>query len=112
MKTTTKTLEQTLNFVIANGAEIEEKLSGLGTIFASPEEIAVSDRHFYRQNKKAEKNTDTKSKGLKKTVVKGETRYYASKNIFKTVRGNWFEIRKNGDQYAIPKSRYIEFGIV
>jgi hypothetical protein len=84
----------------------------LGTIFASPEELAVMDRHADKKTKKAEKIADTKNKNLKKSVVKGETRYYASKNLFKTVRGNWFEIRKDGYEYAIPKSRYIEFGIV
>lgn len=111
MKTATKTFEQNLNFVIANGVEIEEKLTGLGTIFQTPEEIAISDRHSDKQAKKAEKIADTKSKKLKKSVVKGETRYYANKNVFRTVRGNWFEIRKNGEDYAIPKSRYVEFGV-
>ena len=108
---TAKTFEQTLNFVIANGADIEEKLSGLGTVFQTPEEMAVSDRHFATQAKKSEKIADNKNKNLKKCVVKGETRYYASKNLFKSVRGNWFEVRKDGNEYAIPKSKYSEMGL-
>jgi hypothetical protein len=83
----------------------------LGTILQTPEEEAITDRHFDKESKKAEKIADTKNKNFKKSVVKGETRYYASKNLFKTVRGNWFEIRKDGNEYAIAKSRYVEFGI-
>lgn len=103
--------EQDLNFVIANGADIEERLSGLGTIFQTPEEMAITDRHFDKESARLEKAADKTNKKLKKSVVKGETRYYASKNLFKTVRGNWFEVRKDGNEYAIAKSRYSEFGI-
>lgn len=84
----------------------------LGTVLETPEERAITDRHFIKEAKKAEKIADTKNTKLKKAVVKGETRYYAGKNLFKTVRGNWFEVRSNGDEYAIPKSRYVEFAIV
>lgn len=107
---TTK-FEQNLNRIIANGADIEEKLSGIGVVWQTAKERKITDSHFDKEAKKTEKAADSKNKNLKKSVVNGEIRYYKNKNLFKTVKGHWFEIRKDGYEYAIAKSRYAEMGL-
>jgi hypothetical protein len=99
---TRSTFEKQLNFVIANGDRIAE--NGLGTILPDKKSLKQSDRHFDKQNKISEKKADNQFSGLNKKIVGGETRYYLKSNIYCTVKGHWFETKKDGD-YSIPNPR-------
>ena len=99
------TLEATVNNIIANGARIEERMSGLGNILPfSPAKEARIDTMFAAAKAKrmAEGARDPALAGLDRRTVGGEVRYYKSATIYTPVelRGGvrrWFETRKDGD---------------
>jgi hypothetical protein len=95
-------LEQTINHVISNGARIAE--GGLGTILATPAQMAAADRFADKQAAKRDALAQTRLADCTRRVVDGEIRYYASATKFAVMgRANvvrWFEVR--GDNtYAI-----------
>lgn len=100
---TNETLEEIISHTISNGALIQERMSGLGTILpftgAKAAEIdAACERN--RRQKLAE--SEAELAGMEKRTVGGEVRYYKTATIYTPAikRGGvrrWFETRKDGD---------------
>lgn len=99
------TLEATVNNIIANGAIIQERMSGLGTVWPTKAQLAAADRHADKMKAAALASAEAELAGLDKRTVGGEVRYYKTATIYTPAvkRGGvrrWFETRKDGD-YAI-----------
>lgn len=99
------TLEATVNHIIANGAAIQERMSGLGTVWPTQAQLAAADKHSDKMKAAALASAESELAGLEKRTVGGEVRYYRTGAIYTPAvkRGGvrrWFETRKDGD-YAI-----------
>jgi len=93
------------NHVIANGAKIEERLSGLGTIWPTKAALDAADAFADSMRAKALAAAEIELAGMEKRMVGGEVRYYKTPTLYTPAvkRGGvrrWFEVRKDGD-YAV-----------
>ena len=96
-----------LDYIIANGAKIEERLSGLGTILPDAHKLAIADAAAdkVRARKLAEAAADTALADCDCRTVGGEVRYYRTPTqytpaISRCTPRVWFEVRADGD-YAL-----------
>jgi hypothetical protein len=94
-------LEGAINHAIVHGAQIQER--GLGTILPTRAGLAAADRHA---DAIAERDAELAARTLPQCTprtVGGERRYYATSNLYATVRNGrtrWFETRADGRDYA------------
>jgi len=99
------TLEATVNNIIANGAIIQERMSGLGTVWPTKAQLAAADAHSDKMKAAALACAEKELAGMDKRTVGGEVRYYKTATIYTPAvkRGGvrrWFEVRADGE-YAI-----------
>jgi len=102
---TNASLEATVNHIISNGAIIQERMSGLGTVWPTKVQLAAADAHSDKIKAAALADAEKELSGMDKRTVGGEVRYYKTETIYTPAvkRGGvrrWFESRKDGD-YAI-----------
>lgn len=72
----------------------------LGTILPTREGLAKSDSFFDDKMAEALRKARKECSGLYERCEQGEVRFYSDPTHYRNVRGNWFEIRKDGHYAA------------
>ena len=104
------TTEELLSHIIANGSKIEERLSGLGTIWPTKAEMEKADAFADSKRAEALRAAELELAGLKMKIIGGEVRYYKTPTLYTPAikKGGvrrWFEVRKDGDYAIRPPSK-------